>query len=138
MTIVERAERFREKLQLQLRGLAAEKAVILPEAYDRWKAGSYAVGDMRQYGGQVWVCCQAHDSSENEGWYPRNVPALWTACHAKDAEYAKAYVPPTGAQDAYQAGEYIVWTDGAVYECLVDNTVHSPAELASAWKAVEV
>ena len=137
MTIVERAIEFREKLEKMIHGLPEEKAVILPEAYALWVPGNYVTDDMRQYGGQVWRCCQGHDSTGNESWYPGNVPALWTACHAKDAEYAKNYVPPTGAHDAYQEGEYMLWTDGKVYKCLTDNTVHNPVDLPSAWEVVE-
>lgn len=137
MTLIEKAIEFRRKLQLQLTDLQPERAVILPEAYDPWTPGEYAVGDMRRHVGQVWRCCQAHDSTDNPNWEPGATAAIWVPCHAKDAAYARDYVPPSGAHDAYQAGEYMRWTDGVIYRCLENNTVHDPAALPTAWEAVE-
>ncbi|MFR8332122.1 MAG: hypothetical protein ACLU9S_06985 [Oscillospiraceae bacterium] len=47
------------------------------------------------------------------------------------------YVAPTGAHDAYQADEYMRWTNGGLYLCKQDNTVWSPAELPEAWELAE-
>ena len=45
-------------------------------------------------------------------------------------------LPPTGAHDAYQTGEYMIWTDGQTYRCTTDNTVWGPDTLPSAWEVV--
>ena len=46
------------------------------------------------------------------------------------------WVRPTGAHDAYNTGDTVRF-DGQIYECLEDNTTHSPSEYAQAWKIVE-
>ncbi len=99
-----------------------------------WKPGPFAVGAVRSFQGQVWRCCQAHDSTGNETWAPGPGSALWAAYHAADAGHARPWVAPTGAHDAYQAGEYMVWTDGTVWRCKQANTVHAPDVLPGAWE----
>lgn len=47
------------------------------------------------------------------------------------------FVQPTGAHDAYNTGDRVRFTDGHVYESLVDNNVWSPADYPSAWQLVE-
>lgn len=99
-----------------------------------WQPGKYAIGDVRTHAGQPWRCCQAHDSVGNEAWAPGDAPALWAPYHATSAKWALPYVQPTGAHDAYQAGEYMRWADGLIYRCKVDATVHGPVALPSAWE----
>lgn len=102
-----------------------------------WEPGNYAIGDVRTHAGQPWRCCQAHDSVGNEAWAPGDVPALWAPYHATSAKWALPWAAPTGAHDAYQAGEYMRWADEQCYRCKADNTVHGPDELPSAWEAQE-
>ena len=56
--------------------------------------------------------------------------------HGTTQETARAWAEPTGAHDAYKAGEYMIWTDGAVYRC-VSDTVYSPEAYAQAWEKAE-
>ena len=42
------------------------------------------------------------------------------------------FVQPTGAHDAYQAGDRVTF-NGKRYRCLMDNCVWSPDTLPSAW-----
>ncbi len=99
-----------------------------------WKAGAYAVGDVRVYAGVPYKCVQAHDSTENTDWTPDKYPALWMQYHGTSKETARAWVAPTGEQDMYRKGEWMIFTDGKYYECLTD-TNYSPTDLASTWKA---
>lgn len=99
-----------------------------------WKPGAYAVGDVRAESGVPYKCVQAHDSTANPGWMPSAVPALWMQYHGTSRETARAYVAPTGAHDMYLAGEWMIYTDGVLYECLSD-TAYSPTDYAAAWKA---
>ncbi len=46
------------------------------------------------------------------------------------------WVRPSGAHDAYNTGVAVKF-DGKIYECIADNTVHSPSEYAQAWELVE-
>lgn len=106
----------------------ADTALLLP-----WAPGKYAVGDVRTHAGQPWRCCQAHDSTGNDAWAPGAAPALWAPYHATTSKRALPWVAPTGAHDAYQAGEYMRWTDEQIYRCTADATVHGPDVLPSAW-----
>lgn len=100
-----------------------------------WEPGNYAIGDVRACGGQPWRCCQAHDSvAQGDAWAPGAAPALWAPYHATSAKWALPWVAPTGAHDAYQAGEYMRWTDELIYRCEADATVHGPDVLPSAWE----
>lgn len=98
-----------------------------------WKEGAYSAGDLREHQGIPYKCVQAHDSTGNPGWTPDATPALWMQYHGTSRSTARAWLAPTGAHDQYRAGEYMIWTDGAVYKCLSD-TVYSPADYAAAWE----
>lgn len=100
---------------------------------DVWTPGVYSVGDVRVYAGAPYRCVQAHDATGNEGWTPDAVPALWMQYHGTSVSSARSWVQPAGAHDMYKAGEFMVWTDGAVYRC-VSDTSYSPAECAQAWE----
>ena len=87
------------------------------------------------YEGIPYKCVQAHDSTGNSSWNPADTPALWMQYHGTSAETARPWIAPTGAHDAYKAGEYMIWTDGATYRCL-SNTTYSPGDYAAAWEVV--
>ena len=48
---------------------------------------------------------------------------------------APAYVQPTGAHDAYQAGDRVTF-QGRVYEAVINAVVWSPLAYPQAWKEV--
>lgn len=92
------------------------------ELFAPWEAGvAYAVGQYRNSGEKLYRCVQAHTSQA--GWEPENAPALW-AVAADPAEAWPAWSQPTGAHDAYSAGDKVShngkrWTsdvDGNVWE----------------------
>ena len=102
-----------------------------------WSAGEHAVGDVYCANGQVWECYAAYDNAVypdikpgNSAWYTFNRPL-----HGTTQETARPWVQPTGAHDMYHAGEYMVYTDGALYLSKMD-TVYSPTEYAGAWETV--
>lgn len=127
-------ERVKSTVTALLSGEKSDKLVELIDYMLDWSEGAYTIGDVRKYEGQPKICCQAHDSTGNPTWTPA-VASLWSPYHARSAEYALPWIQPTGAQDMYKAGEYMVWTDGKVYKCLSD-TVYTPVEYAQAWEAV--
>lgn len=110
----------------------ADAALLRP-----WTPGDYAAGDVRVQDGYPYKCCQAHDSTDNPDWDPATNRALWVPYHATTAKWALPYAAPTGAHDAYQDGEYMVWTDGQIYRCNTDNTVWGPDTLPGAWEVVQ-
>lgn len=110
----------------------ADAALLRP-----WTPGDYAAGDVRVQDGYPYKCCQAHDSTDNPDWDPATNRALWVPYHAKSPKWGLPYVAPTGAHDAYQDGEYMIWTDGQIYRCNTDNTVWGPDTLPGAWEVVQ-
>lgn len=92
---------------------------------------------MKRYGGQLWRCVQGHDSAGQTGWEPGKAPALWAAYHTTDPAFAKAFVQPAGAHDAYLKGEVCLWTDGKVYRSVMETAnAYSPADYPAGWEAV--
>ena len=110
----------------------ADAALLRP-----WTPGDYAAGDVRVQDGYPYKCCQAHDSTDNPDWDPATNRALWVPYHAKSPKWGLPYVAPTGAHDAYQDGEYMIWTDGQIYRCNTDNTVWGPDTLPDVWEVVQ-
>lgn len=100
-----------------------------------WKMGVYDIGDVRMDEGNPYKCVQYHDSTHNPDWHPSNVPALWMQYHGTTRDTARPFIHPTGAQDMYLAGEYMIWTDGSIKRAKMD-TAYSPDEYAQAWETV--
>lgn len=117
--------------------VTAHEVIDMAPLLTPWRPGSYAAGDVVAYAGAPYRCAQAHDSTGNEGWTPHNAPALWAPYHGTDRAHALPWQTPTGAQDAYQAGEWMVFTDGIAYRCKQAGTVWGPDTLADAWEAAQ-
>ena len=100
-----------------------------------WKEGSYNINDVRLYEKIPYKCVQAHDSTGNPNWNPVETPSLWMQYHGTTPESARPWITPMGAHDMYKVGEYMIWTDGVLYQCIYDTT-YSPYEYAAAWQAV--
>lgn len=49
-------------------------------------------------------------------------------------ETVPAWVQPTGAHDAYMTGDRILYTDGKIYVCRIDNCVWSPDVYPAGWE----
>lgn len=115
-----------------------EQKIRVSALYPDWKAGNHTQGEVYNAGGQTWECYQAYDNGtypdivpDNPSWYTFNRPL-----HGKSPETARPFVPVQGAHDMYHAGEYMIWTDGAVYRCKQD-TNFSPEDYAQAWEKWE-
>ena len=109
----------------------------IPELIRVWKPAAYTIGDVRVYEGIPYKCVQTHDSSANPAWTPNAVPALWMQYHGTTIATARPWVTPLGSHDIYKVGEFMIWTDGLIYECLSD-TNYSPSEYAQAWKQISI
>lgn len=119
--------------------MGADGTIAVAALYDEWTEGSYKVGDIRLawYGGthQPWKCRQEHDTTT----YPDITPdgsawrTFWIPFHGTTPETAQNWIAPSGAHDQYEAGEYMVWTNGNTYLCK-QATVYTPEEYAQAWK----
>ena len=117
-----------------LTGKKDDTLVALLNYIPVWTKGRYLVGMVRKYEGQPKICCQDHDSTDNDSWNP-TVASLWSPYHAKSAAYALPWIQPIGTHDMYKANEYMVFTDGGTYRCL-QNTAYSPTEYPQAWKTL--
>lgn len=119
--------------------MSADDTIVVAALYAEWTEGAYQVGDIRLawYRGahQPWKCRQEHDTTT----YPDITPdgsawrTFWIPFHGTTPETAQAWVAPSGAHDQYEAGEYMVWTDGNTYLCK-QATVYTPEEYAQAWE----
>ena len=84
-------------------GQAESVAVLFAE----WQSGvAYAAGDRRTFDGLLYRCVQAHTSQAD--WTPPAVPALWART---STEEWPEWIQPTGAHDAYAAGDKVRHND---------------------------
>ena len=133
MTPQEKARALRSLIVKASVSLSDEDALEGIELFPLWAAGvSYEVGVRVRYKEKLYRCEQAHASQE--GWEPPAVPALWTEV-AKPGEIP-VWRQPTGAQDAYMAGDRVRYpdADGPVYRCTIDYNVYAPD--VAGWEVV--
>lgn len=133
MNIIEKARSLRNLIQ-EYAEKSEDKTLVIAtsEYFKEWTPGSYNVGDIRTSNGKPYECMLAHDSTSNASW-DIGVRTIWKPYHSRKKEYALPYEAPTGAHDIYKSGEYMVWTDGKIYKCLMD-TNYSPADYPQAWE----
>ena len=91
-----------------------------------------AIGQKRDYAGKTWECLQGHITQP--GWEPNLTPALWRE-YVIEGQIINWY-QPTSAQDAYPKGQQVRYTDGHVYESMIDANVWSPIAYQAGWKLV--
>ena len=129
----EHAYKIREMLHKASASLADDDALEAIELFPVWQSDTDYVVDVRvRYADHLYRCVQAHHSQTD--WTPDATPALWTEV-AKPGEIS-VWRQPTGAQDAYNAGDKVHYpdADGPVYESTVDNNVWSPADYPAGWQ----
>lgn len=134
------AEQFHKALQMFAAGLTDEQAIEVATIYDPWVVGkSYAVGDFVTRGEnsvgdpQLYKVVQAHTSQAD--WTPDATPALYTAIGLDAAGYP-VWSQPTGAHDAYNAGD-IVDYNGTLYQSMIDGNTYSPDAYPAGWSVYE-
>ena len=116
---------LRARIEKAAVSLSDEEALGGVELFPAWAAGTaYALDERVRCGGKLYKCVQAHTSQA--GWEPPKVPALWTEV-AKPGEIP-VWRQPTGAQDAYMAGDKVHYPDeeGPVYVSTMDYNVYAP------------
>lgn len=133
------AEQFRKALQMFAASLDDEKALEVATIYDAWAVGkTYAAGEFLTYGEnsvgdpQLYKVVQNHTSQAN--WLPNETPALYEAIGLDDSGYP-VWSRPTGAHDAYNAGDVVNY-NGALCKSLIDGNTFSPEEYTAGWEAV--
>lgn len=85
--------------------LPDEDAYYAPELFPVWAEGvQYVTDDRRQYGEKLYKCLQSHTSQAD--WTPDKAVSLWVEIPDPSQEYPE-WKQPTGAQDAYNAGDKV-------------------------------
>lgn len=114
----------------------------------------YGKGECCTEGGKVY-----RSTINNNVWAPSAYPQGWTEVTAEDEQEPSTepepepeqpqpepepetptvpeFVQPTGAHDAYQIGDRVLY-NGKVYESTIANNAYSPDAYPQGWKAVEV
>lgn len=123
--IYEQAEDLRAGTQAL--AAAAPDDVVLEQPYalyDEWSGDgvAYEAGDVRQRGGLLYRCVQAHTSQAT--WTPEDAPSLWTRI-ADPAQEWPEWIQPTGAHNAYAQGAKVSH-NGKRWVSDVDNNVWEP------------
>ena len=118
--------------------LQPEDIADLVGLYDPWTVDeAVAVGDIRSYEGKLYKVVQTHTTQAD--WTPDVTPALWTEIAPPETEDGEEIVPdfvqPTGAHDAYNAGDKVLF-EGKIYESTIDANTWSPTDYPQGWKEV--
>lgn len=83
---------------------------------------AYAVGNIRQYNGELFRCVQAHTSQAD--WTPDATASLWKKVGDPTEEWP-AWSQPVGAHDAYNSGDKVSH-NGKHWTSNVDANVWEP------------
>lgn len=131
------AEQLRRALQIFAATLSEEQALEVAAVYPEWEAGrAYAVGDILRHGvnsvgdPQLYKVVQAHTSQAD--WLPEATPALYDPFGLDEQGYP-VWSQPTGAHDAYNAGD-IVDYNGTLYKSLIDGNTWAPDAYPQGWE----
>jgi len=103
---------------------------VTAQAYDTRTA--YEVGNVVTYNGETYVVLQAHTPQSD--WTPDTVPALYKKVTTTN-EPIPQWTQPTGAQDAYNIGDRVVY-NGVTYESTIDANVWSPTAYPQGWQQI--
>lgn len=121
----QKARQLRSLIVNACRSLEDEDALNGIELFPKWRSGvSYSADDRVRYEDKLYRVVQAHTSQDN--WPPDMNPALFTEV-AKPGEIP-VWKQPTGAQDAYSAGDRVYYPDksGDIYVSIIDDNVWEP------------
>ena len=137
MNRIQAAEQMRKALQFFASALSDEQAMEVVAVYDPWKVGkAYAVGEFLTYGSngvgdpQLYKAAQAHTSQAD--WTPDKTPSLYTPIGLDEGGYP-VWSQPTGAHDAYNAGDVVNYK-GTLYQSLMDGNTYSPEAYPAGWE----
>jgi len=130
MNIIEQARKIRADMNAVTATLTDEQGLELIALFEPWALKAYAVGDRVRHGDKLYKCVQAHTAQDN--WTPDVTPALWTPISVE--EYP-LWVQPTGAHDAYNTGDKVIY-GGKVYESIIDGNTWNPLDYPQGWKLI--
>lgn len=109
-----------------------ENALESIELFPKWTVGiAVKAGERYQHQSLLWRVVQDHTTQAD--WEPQNTPALFVQV---TLEEWPEWVRPTGAQDAYNAGDKVTF-EGHHYTSVIDGNTWSPSEYPAGWNLVE-
>lgn len=114
------AEKYRQAMNIASENLTDEIALETVEIFPRWEIGrEYEAGERVRFTGELYKCLQSHTAQSD--WSPDVAVSLWGPVRIGIPDW----VQPTGATDAYNAGDK-VRHNGKVWVSDVDNNVWEP------------
>lgn len=127
MTPQEKARALRPFIEKASQSLTDEEAVNAAELFPYYAIGvSYTTGERLfwRINGKLYKVLQDHVSAEE--WTPDSAVSLYV--EVTPPSVIPVWKQPTGAQDAYMAGDKVHYPDenGPVYISTVDNNVWAP------------
>ena len=141
MSRLEKAREFKKRINANLQAtrklirvddLSEEELFDMIDLYENYYTyHNYEVGEIFQYEGKLYKVLKEHTSQDD--WIPSELPALYLNIMPENV--IPEWVQPTGAHDAYNTGDKVIY-EGKVYESLIDNNTWSPKDYAQGWKEI--
>lgn len=139
MDRLQAAEQMRKALQMFAGSLSDEQALEVASVYDAWVVGKqYKVNDLFVYGEndvgdpQLYRVVQAHTAQAD--WTPNVTASLYKAIGLDDSGHP-VWSQPTGAHDAYNAGDVVNYK-GVLYKSLINGNIWAPDQYPQGWEVV--
>ena len=141
MNRLEKAREFRKRIDANLNAtrklirvdeLSEEELLDMIDLYESYQVGkSYKVDDIFKHENKLYKVIQEHTSQED--WIPSELPALYLNMMPENV--IPEWVQPTGAHDAYNTGDKVIY-EGKVYESIIDGNTWSPADYPQGWELI--
>ena len=136
-TALEEAQKKYDEISqsLVLDNATDEQAYTMRYLYSEWdKNGkSYLKDDRFIYEDKFYKVLQNHKSQAD--WTPDTASGLYVEIPDPSVEYPE-WKQPTGAQNAYMAGDKVTF-EGKKYISKIDNNTWSPTDYPDGWELVE-
>lgn len=134
------AEQLRRALQMFAQTLSDDMAMEVATVYPPYVVGkAYKTDELFTYGtngvGDVQLYRVVQDHTSAEEWIPSETASLYSPIGLTEEGYP-VWSRPTGAHDAYNAGD-IVDFNGTLCKSLINGNTYSPAEYPAGWEIVE-
>ena len=129
-----KAEETRQKIArlVDWDTISTEDMLDLVDDFKPYHVGSfYLVGDIFSLDNQLYKVLQSHTSQED--WKPNSTPALYKPIAPPSV--IPEWVQPTGAHDAYNIGDKVIFESG-VYESLINGNTWAPTAHPQGWKVI--
>lgn len=130
------SDQFRKAVNIFAQTLPEESAMEISGVYDEWKpnttyqADTYITYGLNEVGDkQLYKVVSPHVSQSD--WIPDKVPALYTPIGIDESGYP-IWSQPTGAHDAYNKGDIVMYND-TLYISTIDGNIWSPDTYPAGW-----